>query len=303
MAFEFLFAPSENTKSSQLMQGDILRRTDSLKEALKKTHKYYAESEDYGHFMVLTQSCDLVKRGKQKPKARYITLAAVRPFRIIVDRLIKKHQIPDIAFPVPICDKKYGTSTRQLLERYIHNTELGYFFIRKDSHPNITEDLCAFLSLSVAIRATHYDACIESKIAQLSDVFQAKVGWLTGNIYSRIGTPDIVEYEADPDRYKAEFLDEIIFENTVWLSTDQIRSLKNEIKQRKASPNSDTTEISREAAHRILQSIPDQIELIASRATEQLKQNKLLSADSVEKAKNVLKNDRVINRILSSLTD
>jgi hypothetical protein len=89
-----------------------------------------------------------------------------------------------------------------LLERLLHNTEDGFFFLKKDSHPELIEDLCVFLALSVAIRADQYEACLTAKIAQMDHIFAAKVGWLVGNLYSRIGTPDVEEKIANSDEYK-----------------------------------------------------------------------------------------------------
>ena len=74
-----------------------------------------------------------------------------------------------------------------------------------------------FLALSVALRISHYDACIGAKVAQLDDVFQAKVGWLTGNLYSRVGTPDLEEKEDDAERIKEQFYEDVLRSRTVWL--------------------------------------------------------------------------------------
>ena len=46
------------------------------------------------------------------------------------------------------------------------------------------------LPLSMSIRVEHYDACLEGRVAQLTDLFQAKLGWLLGQQFSRVGTPD-----------------------------------------------------------------------------------------------------------------
>ena len=35
-----------------------------------------------------------------------------------------------------------------------------------------------------------YDACLEARVLALSEEFRAKLGWLVGHIYSRVGTQD-----------------------------------------------------------------------------------------------------------------
>lgn len=46
------------------------------------------------------------------------------------------------------------------------------------------------LPLSMSIRVDHHEACLERRIAQITDHFQAKLGWLRGQQFSRVGTPD-----------------------------------------------------------------------------------------------------------------
>jgi len=180
-AFDFLFAPDEEYSADQLHQGDLLFKGPELVSALAEAHNYYAETEDYTHFLVLTQSCDLYFQSGRKPKSRYISLAAVRPVEILTDRLKERHKDSRIEFPIPIFRKNQERLVVDVIERLLHNTADGYFFIPKDSHPAVGENLCAFLSLSVALHLNHYNACISNKVAQLNSVFQAKVGWLTGN--------------------------------------------------------------------------------------------------------------------------
>jgi hypothetical protein len=50
--------------------------------------------------------------------------------------------------------------------------------------------MCIMLPLSMSIRADHYDACLAGRVAQITDLFQAKLGWLLGQQFSRVGTPD-----------------------------------------------------------------------------------------------------------------
>ena len=71
---------------SDLEQGDILRLMSYLKdEVLSKYHPHYATHPHNELFIVLTQSCDIVLRGGSC-KAPYITLAPVRPLRVIIER-------------------------------------------------------------------------------------------------------------------------------------------------------------------------------------------------------------------------
>jgi hypothetical protein len=294
MALEFVLRDVEKTDWNSLQQGDVLIRNAELQSALAKAHQYYTNAPDYKYFMVLTQSCDLVRRDGAKPKSPYITLAAGRPLQVLVERYISKYDL-NLDAGIWICDKKHENRIVSLLERLLHNTEPSYFFIKAGSHKNITDDLCVYLALSVALRITHYDECVRAKIAQLDDVFQAKVGWLAGNLYSRVGTPDLEEKEQDPEQLKAEFYEQALRTQTAWLSTTQAREFKRLLASRERGHSHDEGDL-----RALIAQIPDDITLLAKRAASQLAQRRLLAnePDAEIRAAQVLANDKIIKRII-----
>ena len=293
---DFLFSPEVDPDC--LRQGDLLLKTKKLRAAVNKAHNFYAKADDYTHFVVLTQSCDLVRRNG-KCNAKYITLAAVRPLKTLIDRSIDKYRDRDIEFPVNVCYKDRKAEIDRLLERLLHNTEDTYFFIRRDSAESVSVDLVAFLVLSIALRIEHYDACLSAKKAQLTDIFAAKLGWLTGNLYSRVATPDLEEHMGDgAAEYKSEFFDETI--SAAWLSPAQIRELKRLVRAWKKD-NQDK-ELTTEIAWELLDQVPDDIELVARRAVEILGFSDLIdkSEGVSDRARNALKNDTNFQRIVRS---
>ncbi|NOT41198.1 MAG: hypothetical protein HOP13_11965 [Alphaproteobacteria bacterium] len=226
---DFVFAKGLEAKT--LLQGDLLIRNDALKSVLSEAHQYYADAPSYTHFVVVTQSCDLVRRGKKPPKALYITIAAVRSFDIVLRRTLAKFEHEFEARRVGLFDAKQRQEAERFLERMLNNEEKGYFFFRKDSHPSIKEDLCAFLSLSVALRPDHYDALLSAKVAQLDGVFAAKLGSIVAELYSRIATPDINETLAAPEQYKASFYEEKLGSADRWVSTTRWAHARGVLKQ------------------------------------------------------------------------
>ena len=169
MSLDFIFAKEINKKN--LLQGDMLQKTQRLIDAVQQAHRYYADAEDYRFYMVLTQSCDLVKREGRKPKARYITIAAVRPLDVVVKREITRYSEPIKDFPIPVYRKENEFGVKNYLERLLHNTQEkdGLFFIRRGSDAAFSEDYCVFLHLSIALRIDHYETCLAAKVAQLVD--------------------------------------------------------------------------------------------------------------------------------------
>lgn len=186
------------------------------------------------------------------------------------------------------------------LERLLHNTEESYFFVPESGHPHINADYCVFLKLSVALKAIHYQVLVDAKVAQLADVFQAKVGWLTGNMYSRVGTPDLEEFEDCPQDIKAKFFDETLYKDIAWLTSSQLSRLKESVKVwKRENPGKELTV---EVATRLIQSIPTELEILAERAASQLKERQLLAQgqDVTERVAQLLKNDKVIKRIVDA---
>jgi hypothetical protein len=123
---DFLFAAPEKTDRENLTQGDLLARNAGLRDALMQAHQYYASAPDYSHFVVLTQSCDIVRRSG-KCKTRYITLAAARPLSVVTERFLAKISYSYAEFPITLCQKDQEIRAKQMLERLLHNTEDGLF--------------------------------------------------------------------------------------------------------------------------------------------------------------------------------
>jgi len=79
------------------------------------------------------------------------------------------------------------------------------------------------LPLSLSIRAEHYESCVRDRVAQIDDLFQAKLGWLLGQQYSRVGTPD---WTAEGLASKVKSVGE---RNLSWLPDHEFSQLKKAI--------------------------------------------------------------------------
>lgn len=214
----------------ELQQGDILKPTDALNTILFKYHRHYADRNRYPLLMVLTQSCDLVRRN-DICKSRYIILAAIRPFELLIDRELEKCQYSHIETNYRLCLTKQRTRLREFLERLINNNEQGYFYLAEEPELNINDQYVAFLNLSVAIKSNDYDHCLSSRIAQLNEIFQAKLGWLVGYMYSRVGTPDWTSSNTMTQEQFSEYVDSILETDVGWVNDRIIRILREQEKQ------------------------------------------------------------------------
>lgn len=183
------FTYSESPQKDALCQGDVLKTTDELLQVLSENHPYFANAK-YKAFLVLTQTCDLVRRNNGECNSQYITLAALRSYDDFILRESNKYKIKEIN-GFKLLEKSRYDAFLQQLERLYNNNENGYFFLSDDSDAGIQDKLVAFLKVSFALKSNlHYDKCVKAKIAELNDEFKAKLGWLVGQMYSRVGTKD-----------------------------------------------------------------------------------------------------------------
>jgi len=181
-----------------LLQGDILERTDALIEVLQEYHPYFCR-EEYTGFLVLTQSCDLVRDNKGECKAPYISIAVIRELEPLLPELLS-----------PICgagiDNVYleegRYAARDVLRKVINQNDQarGLFYL----HPVSTEErslrILAFpsvglLRVSIALRRQHYDILLDARRFHLDGEYANKLGWLSGNLFSRVATKDWEDQE------------------------------------------------------------------------------------------------------------
>lgn len=88
------FTYKEYMEKNSLCQGDILEKTDDLTAILKEVHPYFL-NDGYKYFMVLSQSCDLVRRNGKTCKTPYITLAAVREYSDFLERTLVSNKMAE----------------------------------------------------------------------------------------------------------------------------------------------------------------------------------------------------------------
>lgn len=203
----------------RLEQGDILKKSEELQSLLKQYHPYYAEHSDNKFFVVLTQSCDLVPR-PDGCNARYISLAPVRPLKIILKRELD-NSLENIGVGCqPFATHRVRTSLEQFLQRLFNNNEAPFFYFESAHESGIYEEMCAMLALPISLKVEHYETLRTAKIVGITDVFQAKLGWLLGQMYSRVGTPD----------FDSAMLSQKVKDYTegvaIWLEDSDVKSLR-----------------------------------------------------------------------------
>lgn len=174
---------------SVLEQGDLLEVTPELQSLLESYHSYFAQHPDNRFYAVLTQSCDLVRRAGGCA-ARYIAIAPVRPIATVIGREFDE-KLVSVAKGVRYASHRERGEIERFLERLLNNNEPSYFYFEAEPGRGVYGPMCAVLGLSIPFKAEHYDELLRAKIIGVTDVFQAKLGWLLGQLYSRVGTEEL----------------------------------------------------------------------------------------------------------------
>lgn len=229
----FTYKAGTEIDKNSLCQGDVLEITDELSMVLKDVHPYFL-NEQYKYFMVLSQSCDLVRRNGKDCKTPYITLAAIRSYADFLERMLIKGRYAEKNHGLLLMDEKNKDRAYQLIERIYNNTEPEYFFLYKEEALEFPESMVAYLKVSIALKSSeHYDECLKAKKIELTDEFKAKLGWLVGNMYSRVGTADwegVMSSQARKDMLNQDLNSMCIIGNK-----EQLKQLKKEILERAES--------------------------------------------------------------------
>jgi hypothetical protein len=189
----------QESVGKDLAQGDILLPSEELRGILNGVHPWFNDPKYLG-FIIISQTCDLVRRDGVRCKTPYIEIAVVRGLRGYRLALFRRHLdwLGDRYFPI-----REQSKARELLERIMNQNEsgLGLFYLHPEASIGIAEESVALLRVSIALRAEeHYGVVLAARRGTLHAEFANRLGWLCGNLYSRVGVRDWTENEADRRR-------------------------------------------------------------------------------------------------------
>lgn len=207
-----------------LEQGDYLAPTDALRAVLEEVHPHFC-NDKYVGFVIATQSCDVVRRRGGECVARYISIAAVRTLYGVLPRLAASVDGAVVRENVFLEGRK--PRVRELLARIVDQNEqqLGLFYFHEDADRGIGDPCVAYLRVTVALKADHYTVLREARRARLKPEFQAKFGWLLGNLYARPATTDWADQDRQGGR---EVIDRLLkSESLRWVDDKQLELLKS----------------------------------------------------------------------------
>jgi len=186
----------EERSDSFLAQGDILKVSESFRDRFVEYYPSINHPEDEDkHVLVLTQSCDLVRIGKRKPKVPHINVCLVRPIERVLDKIIKEEIQPDHIGDIKLLPRGAMDQLKDRLSKLLNNNDQKMHFFLPKKAP-FKQDMIALIHMSFSFRTEeHYDMLLKHRILSLKPEFQAKLGHIISQLYGRIATTDLSDLE------------------------------------------------------------------------------------------------------------
>lgn len=162
-----------------LSQGDILDPSP-LTERLLGHQDYFANSDRFVHYAVLTQSCDLER---ESSRSHFILLAVVR-------RLSEAYSVRDVE---PGAWSGFKKELRDVLGHQYNKR--GFFYLPANKALGLVEDSVIDLRVMFSVHKSHYSALVAARRGGMTDIYAAQLGHMIGHMFSRVALPGW----ADPD--------------------------------------------------------------------------------------------------------
>ena len=291
----FTYKSVEESKIDNcLKQGDILERTPDLDEVINEIHPYFALN-DYKFFLVLTQSCDLTQKITSN-KLKYINLAVVRTLSSILEKETEGLYKDELAKKINLLSFNNRNKLDDFLRKLLNNNFTEYFYLHKDVDNNISDDYVANLRVSFALKAQeHYGTVLNAKVLELKDEFKAKLGWLIGNLYSRVATQDWTPLNKSDAEFK-EMIQEIL--NNRFIFKEDPKDFLGELEKLKAK--SELIEMDNDDLLTLVNELktPDTKSKIKERVINLLKASKLVQDDNIDKVTNIIASDSTLLNLM-----
>ncbi|WP_350214063.1 hypothetical protein [Botrimarina sp.] len=164
---------------------------------LEGVHAHFCDDR-YTAFLVVTQSCDLVRRKEGLCKAQHISLAVIRELEPILPTLIRDVCGTDRD---GVYDQEQKFLAVQRLVKIVNQNaqSLGLFYLHPDGDVGIATKSAALIRVTIALRNEHYPLLTDARCGRLSSDYANKLGWLAGNLFSRVATPDWEDQTSNAD--------------------------------------------------------------------------------------------------------
>jgi hypothetical protein len=167
-----MYIPAEG---DSLRQGDIIDR-EGLLPALRGHQDYIAWRKDFVGFCVVTQTCDLIA----DRSVEFIHLSVIRD-------LLRVFAVADTR---PAAKDRMRRLLRDVLGQEYNKR--GFFYLHAESSAGIGETCVVDLRTMFCLHEQHYKEIRSARKLSMNDAVANKLGWMAGQLFSRVPTPDWV---------------------------------------------------------------------------------------------------------------
>jgi hypothetical protein len=154
-----------------LEQGDIVEKR-TLAPAMIGHQDYMEQRPDFEAFCVLTQTCDLTS--KKLIQTEFITLAVVRKITNIFDQ----------------SQARLNRTSERLKEIIQHRANTRFFYLYPEPAAGINDDSVVDMRVTFALHRHHYNQIVCARKMSMNPLYTAHLGWMIGNVFSRIAMPE-----------------------------------------------------------------------------------------------------------------
>jgi hypothetical protein len=204
-----------------LFQGDIIFIDDAIRSNLIALYQDRVKKAEFA--IVLTQSCDLVKRSDlgNQCKAQLIHMGILSIFdEYFLDDLSKYCEKGLFEDKVLIIDEGKAQKLQNSLEKLFNNNISDHFFIPEDSGKGLANHYVVDLRDQCLISYEYFEDILGNKRCELEEIYRAKLGYMVSQLFSRIGTKDWNKQELE------NTIKGLINANSIILSKDKVRKAR-----------------------------------------------------------------------------
>lgn len=199
---DYVYRDKISVSDASLLQGDVLKVCGQFRDFFTEFYPAIKHPEDEDKYvMILTQSCDLVKTNTRQPKVGHVNVCLVRKLKAVIDKLVTEEIKPTFIAGKNILQKADLDKLKDRLSKLLNNTDQKTHFFLPKKLP-FEEDMVALLPLSFSFRTDHYDLLLQNRVLGLKSEFQAKVGHIISQLYGRIGTHDLSDFNWDDKKIR-----------------------------------------------------------------------------------------------------
>lgn len=179
----------KNIKRELLYQGDIIHLKDDLKTNFLSNFNLGFDPE---YLMIVSQTCDLVRRSNRPPKIRHVNVALVRPFKNFLKYAVQELNVTEIENTKVINDSSLNVLKTKLFDLINNCNSKSHFFLPRKSP--FKEHMIVVFNTTYPLRfEEQYELLLKNRVLSLKNEYKAKIGDVYATLFDRITVNELID--------------------------------------------------------------------------------------------------------------